>query len=98
MLGCLRGGGLSLDVTAHAYAILDSYLYGFALQEANLPFGGGERSDLAEDIGLFPAGEYPHLVEFTTSTSCGPATSSASFELGLDLILDGLDRSLDLDG
>jgi hypothetical protein len=31
-------GGLSIELTAHAYSVLDSYIYGFALQEPNLPF------------------------------------------------------------
>ena len=41
MLGCLRRGGLSLEMAAHAYALIDSFVYGFALQEASLPGGGG---------------------------------------------------------
>ena len=48
VLGCLRRGGLSLEMTGHAYALLDSYVYGFALQEANLPATGGpEMAELA---------------------------------------------------
>ncbi|MGH9122767.1 MAG: TetR/AcrR family transcriptional regulator C-terminal domain-containing protein, partial [Acidimicrobiales bacterium] len=33
VIGCLRGSGFSLELAAHAYAALDSYIYGFALQE-----------------------------------------------------------------
>ncbi len=40
MLGTLRGAGFSIEMTAHAYALIDSYVYGFALQEAALPFDG----------------------------------------------------------
>ena len=32
----------SRELTAHAYALIDSYTYGFALQEAALPFEGPE--------------------------------------------------------
>lgn len=95
VLGCLRGGGLSLQVTAHAYAILDSYVYGFALQEANLPFGGeAPISDLADQIvRAFPNGLYPHFVEFSVQHVSRPGYSFAeSFEVGLDLLLQGLDR------
>jgi hypothetical protein len=42
-LGCFRRGGFSLPLTAHTYAVIDSYVYGFALQEAKLPFHGGEQ-------------------------------------------------------
>ena len=96
VLGCLRGGGLSQQLTAHAYAVLDSYVYGFALQEASLPFGGEEDiGDVAEQIlEDVPDGEYPNLVEFTVSTALQPGYSfGRSFEFGLDLILAGLDAA-----
>src|SRR6476660_4266782 len=38
VLGCLREAGFSIAMTAHAYSVLDSYIYGFALQQASLPF------------------------------------------------------------
>ena len=38
VIGTLREAGFSVEMTAHAYALLDSYVYGFALQEAALPF------------------------------------------------------------
>jgi AcrR family transcriptional regulator len=93
VLGCLRRGGLSLPTTAHAYAILDSYVYGFALQEAGLPFHGDEDiGDLAgEIVGPLPAGEFPHLVEFTTEHVMQPGYRFGdSFEFGLDLLLEGI--------
>lgn len=93
VLGCLREGGLSLQLTAHAAAVLDSYLYGFALQEANLPFGGGEQiGELAEAIvDAMPVDAYPRMVEFTRDHVLVPGYSfGASFEFGLDLLLDGL--------
>src|SRR3954454_7525 len=38
VIGCLREGGFSLELAAHAYSALDAYIYGFALQERGLPF------------------------------------------------------------
>ena len=98
VLGCLRNGGLSLQMTAHAYAILDSYLYGFALEEAMLPAGGGEGfSEIAAQIAEnFPVDDYPHLGEFTIEHALRPGYSfGESFEFGLDLILDGIDQHTD---
>ncbi len=95
VLGCLRTGGLSLALTAHAYAILDSYVYGFALEEANLPGGGGaEMVDVAAEISeLIPADEYPFLSELTLDHVLRPGYDFGdSFEVGLDLILDGFSR------
>lgn len=98
VIGCLRRSGLSFALTAHAYAVVDSYLYGFTLQEANLPFAGGEEiADLAEDlVAAVPVDAYPHLVEFTSAVALRPGYSFGdSFEYGLDLILDGLARAAD---
>jgi len=93
VLGCFRRGGLSLSLSAHAYAIVDSYVYGFAMQEANLPFHGDEEiGELAEAIlESFPVDEVPHLAEFTTQHVLRPGYSFGdSFEFGLDLLLDGI--------
>ncbi len=94
VLACLRRGGLSLPLTAHAYAILDSYVYGFTLQEASLPHGGGEEiAGLAEQILGPSLGEhYPHLAAFTAGHVLRPGYAfGTSFEFGLDLILNGLE-------
>ncbi len=95
VLGCLRRG-MSIEMTAHAYAVLDAFVYGFALQEASLPAtGGDDMADLADGIvGAFPPGAYPHLAEFTAEQVLQPGYDFADeFDFGLDLILDGLDRA-----
>src|SRR5262249_28380872 len=65
VLGCLRRAGFSVELTAHAYSLLDSYIYGFALQEAGLPFGTGEEAaQVAHQISAqFASGQYPYLTE-----------------------------------
>jgi AcrR family transcriptional regulator len=96
VLGCLRRGGLPLPWAAHAYAVLDSYVFGFAMQEANLPFGGDhEIGDLADAIlSAIPAEKYPNLREFTADHALQPGYHFGnSFEVGLDLLLDGLDTA-----
>jgi AcrR family transcriptional regulator len=97
MLGCLRTAGFSLAMTAHAASLLDSYVYGFALQEASLPFTTPEETaQVTRQIAsTMPAGEYPHLAEMAAGHILQPGYSySEEFEIGLDLILDSLD-SLD---
>ena len=96
VLGCLRGAGFSVELTAHAYSLLDSYIYGFALQEASLPFGTPEETAQVtrEIAGQMPADEYPHLAELATAHILQPGYQYGSeFEIGLDLILDALERS-----
>jgi AcrR family transcriptional regulator len=97
MLGTLRGAGFSLDMTAHAYALIDAYVYGFALSEAALPFDGPETvAQVAEPIiRSFSAGAYPHLVELTTDHILQPGYDFGDeFDFGLNLILDALSRFL----
>ena len=98
VIGCLRKAGFPVALAAHAYSALDSYIYGFALQEASLPFDTSEQtSELAQAmVAQFPADEYPHLAEFTFSHVLRPGYDYGSeYEFGLDLILDGLERALD---
>ncbi|WP_370182255.1 TetR/AcrR family transcriptional regulator [Rhodococcus wratislaviensis] len=96
VLGILRAAGFSIALAAHAFSALDSYVYGFAMQETSLPFGSSdELTDVAESIlGSVPAGEYPHLTEFVTQHAMAPGYDFGDeYEYGLDLILDGLERA-----
>lgn len=98
VLACLRRGGLSWQMTAHAYAVLDAFIYGFALQEASLPSQAeGEFVEEARDIAAaFDPEAYPHLVGLTVEHVLQPGYEfSDSFEFGLDLILEALARSAD---
>jgi hypothetical protein len=38
VIGSCRRAGFSVQMAAHAFSLLDSYIYGFVLQEVNLPF------------------------------------------------------------
>jgi AcrR family transcriptional regulator len=98
VIGCLRDAGFSIALAAHAFSVLDSYIYGFALQERSLPFHTPEETaELAQDIlAGFPADEYPHLAELTTQHVLRPSYDYGDeFEFGLDLILDGLETTSD---
>jgi AcrR family transcriptional regulator len=97
VIGTLRRAGFSVEMTAHAYALLDSYVYGFALQEAALPFQGTDTSaDVTEPImERFRTDQYPHLVEMATEYILQPGYDFGDeFEFGLGVILDALTRSL----
>ena len=99
VIGCLRGAGFSVELAAHAYSALDSYIYGFALQERALPFNTPtEASELAHAmLAQFPADKYPHLAEFTFEHVLRPGYDYGDeFEFGLALILDGLERASDV--
>lgn len=97
VLGNLRASGFSVEMTAHAYSVLDSYIYGFALTKMNLPFenGRGDVPDIAERmLEPFPANTYPNLIEFITDHAMKPGYEYGDeFAYGLDLILDGLEKA-----
>jgi hypothetical protein len=97
ILGCLRGAGFSVAMTAHAYAFIDSYVLGFALSEAALPINGPETvaEVAAPMMRYFSPDAYPHLTEFVTGHILQPGYDFGSeFEFGLDLVLDALARSM----
>jgi len=72
---------------------LDSHLYGFTLQQLNLPFEVGEAQQVSADVlGQLQANEFPHVVEVITEVMRSGRVED--FEFGLDLILDGLARKL----
>jgi len=96
VIGCFRGAEFSLELTGHAYAAIDAFLYGFALQEATLPAtGGDEMTELATSMAeQMPADIFPHLTEFTLGRVLQPGYDFGNeFEFGLGLILDGLKRA-----
>jgi AcrR family transcriptional regulator len=96
VIGSLREAGFSIEMAAHAFSVLDSYIYGFALQEASLPFDTAEETaELAQMIlAQFPPDQYPHLTELTVEHVLQPGYDYANeYEFGLDLILDGLERT-----
>jgi AcrR family transcriptional regulator len=102
-MGCLREqAGLSFPVAVHAYSAMDSYIYGFALQETTLPFrdadeavAEAERRQGAAESVMTPeafAKKYPFLFEIAQQLAESRYDYDAEFEIGLDLVLDGIER------
>lgn len=96
VIGCLRRAGFPIALVAHAYAVLDSYVYGFAMSDRALPFESPEQiAELAQSIlARFPVDEYPYLAELTFEHVLKPGYDyGKEFAYGLELVLDGLERS-----
>jgi AcrR family transcriptional regulator len=96
VIGRLRAAGFTIEMTAHAYSLLDSYIYGFAMTKLNLPFDSSDAGEVAEGmLAPFPVNEYPNLVEFLTKHVKRHGYDYAQeFEYGLEILLDGLERAL----
>jgi AcrR family transcriptional regulator len=94
LLGRLREAGFSAETTYHAYHVLDGHIFGFSLWEASHTFTEQDEAEMAEafDRVISPE-EYPYLREHGEQHFAeGPHHDVSAFELGLDLILDGLRR------
>jgi AcrR family transcriptional regulator len=94
LLRTLREAGLSKELTYHAFHIVQSYVLGYTLQQLNFPYTGEELAGLAADfLKQIPVEDYPDLVEHIHQHIEPHDEETSGFELGLDLILDGLDRA-----
>ncbi|MEU6861394.1 TetR/AcrR family transcriptional regulator [Glycomyces sp. NPDC046736] len=94
VIGCLRAGGFTITGAAHAFSMMDSYIYGFAIQEHALPLDdkGGMEEAAEEMMTLVPADEYPHLTAMAAEHALKPGYDYGDeFGIGLDLILEGLE-------
>jgi AcrR family transcriptional regulator len=93
-LGRLREGGFSIEGALDAWHALDSHIYGFTLQELGLPFDAAEAPRVSADVlAQLSTAEYPHVVEIISHVMRSGRVED--FEFGLELILDGLQRTLD---
>ena len=95
VIGSLRAAGFDLAMVAHAYSVLDGYIYGFALTKMNIPFTTAEEVEQVAQSMLqpFPLNEFPNLGAFIAGHIMEPGYDfNDEFEYGLDLILDGLER------
>ena len=92
---CLRRAGFPVLMATHANWLLDSYVYGFALQEASLPFDtADELSDMIQDAYLpqLPPDEFPYLNESAAALVAAGYDPADEFLFGLDLVLAALEQ------
>ncbi len=91
VLGTLRAAGFTPTLSMRAFSLIDSFMYGFILQELSLPFDDSESLDeVGEDLLRQMADAYPHLTEATVQAMADGWDYSEQFGFGLDLILDAL--------
>ena len=94
VLDVLLRAGLSAADATHAYNVLDSYIYGFVLQERGLPFSNAEElAAIGEELlARIPAESYPNIRAVSAELLASGFDYGQEFEFGLDLILDALER------
>ena len=96
VLGTMLRAGFSPRLAANAFLALDSYIYGFERQRANIsPADDEQASDVAQEVlSAIPEGSYPSLARVATEYATTPYDDDAAFDFGLGLMLDGVERLL----
>jgi AcrR family transcriptional regulator len=97
VMGILRDGGFSLELTHHAIHLMGSRLLGFTQDpfDDSADRGPEAAAALAEQLGP----THPHVAEMALAAThgggLGGCDTDFEFELALDVILDGLERLKD---
>lgn len=96
VLGTLLRAGFSPRDAANALLVLDSYIYGFERQRSRLAIGDdGDNTKAAEEaLATIPPDAYPSLMQVAEDFASRPLDDMAVFDLGLGMILDGLEDLL----
>jgi len=96
IIGTLHRAGFSLELAAHAFSILDCYIYGFGLQNSSMVSNSDASYETQAETfhKNIPAESYPYLTNLTELIMRTGYDEKADFEFGLKLILDGLERFL----
>lgn len=96
ILGNLRSAGFSVANAAHAFWLLDSYVYGHVIQETSMPLRNSEEMPESTESILEQntINDYPHLTEIGENALRSEFSFDSEFEFGLDLILDALGQTV----
>lgn len=93
VVGVMVDSGFPIRSAYHGFLVLDSYIYGFALQEASAPVPPEGAARAAQSfVAELPPGEYPHLVSMAELVMAPGYDRSMDFDIGLTLVLDAIDR------
>lgn len=97
ILGVLRSAGFSVAGAAHAFWLLDSYVYGHVVQETSMTRTSVDDATTPVGSADSPA-SYPHLAELEAHAADSGFSFDGEFEFGLAAILDSLERFAMADG
>jgi AcrR family transcriptional regulator len=98
VLGTLIQAGFSLEGAVRAFSLLDSYIYGFSIQQFNISAGSdAPPEEMAKAIlEYIPIEKYPNLHRMAVHSMEAGYDAEGDFSFGLELILDGLERIIAL--
>jgi AcrR family transcriptional regulator len=91
LLARLHDAGFDADTTYHVYHLLDGYIFGLSLWEIAYTAIPVDADVVTKLMQAIPWDDYPHLAAHRDQHMVeGPHREPSSFDVGLDLILDGL--------
>lgn len=91
IVGVLVEAGFPIREVYLAVLTLDSYIYGYVLQEASAPTRPDQAAEAAQAfVDRLPGDEYPHLVAMAELVMDPAYDRSADFDVGLAMILDAI--------
>jgi AcrR family transcriptional regulator len=102
LLGCFRDAGFSKQLTYHGYHIIESYILGYTAQV--LAYRAVDTDQFEDVLARFTRGdfarEYPHFTEHALQhIEPEPGQEDVNaYELGLDMILEGLEAERNAEG
>jgi hypothetical protein len=96
VLGTLMEAGFAMEDAARVFSMLDSYIYGFGIQEFNFSADSEtSHEERAEALLAYvPPEQYPYLHRMATHAMQVGYDAETDFDFGLEIILDGLERNL----
>jgi AcrR family transcriptional regulator len=96
VLKTLFQAGFSLTGAGRAFSLLDSYIYGFSIQQLNATADGDTSPEemAAAILESIPAEKYPNLHRMAMNSMLNGYDVEADFAFGLELILEGLEQIL----
>jgi AcrR family transcriptional regulator len=99
LLARLEEAGFSHEETYHAYHLLDAYVYGFSLWLAGHSFTTARTLAAVERVReMITFADYPHLAKHHEQHHIeGRHREVSAFEIGLDLIMEGLAKKVPTD-
>jgi AcrR family transcriptional regulator len=102
LLGCFREAGFSKQLTYHGYHIIESYILGYTSMV--LAYRAVDTDQFEDVLTRFTRGdfatEFPHFTEHALQhIEPEPGQEDVNaYELGLDMILDGLEAERNAEG
>ena len=92
-VGCLREAGFSWAMADHAWNTLDAFTYGFTLQRLTFPLEPQQYASTAKQfLPMIPVETFPYMNGLSQEIVAGRHDGLQHLELGLDLLLHGLER------